>query len=66
MGCDVLLRLPCKFRKCSACATCWASVPGIQIVGPTDAGKSTLCKILINYAIRCRWTPALVDLDIGR
>uniref|UniRef100_A0A1D2A6U4 Protein CLP1 homolog n=1 Tax=Auxenochlorella protothecoides TaxID=3075 RepID=A0A1D2A6U4_AUXPR len=40
--------------------------PTTVIVGPTDAGKSTLCKILINYAIRCRWTPALVDLDIGQ
>jgi len=26
--------------------------PITMIVGPTDVGKSTLCKILLNYAVR--------------
>lgn len=37
----------------------------LQVVGPTDVGKSTLCKILLNYAVRMEWMPTLVDLDIG-
>lgn len=36
-----------------------------QVVGPTDSGKSTLCKTLTNYAVRQHSTPVLVDLDIG-
>lgn len=36
-----------------------------QVVGPTDAGKSSLCKILVNYAVRMGSVPTLVDLDIG-
>ena len=36
-----------------------------QLVGPTDAGKSTLVKILLNYAVRMGVSPMLVDLDIG-
>lgn len=36
-----------------------------QIVGPTDSGKSSLSKILLNYAVRCGWAPTAVDLDIG-
>lgn len=26
--------------------------PIAMIVGPTDVGKSSLCKILLNYAVR--------------
>ena len=26
--------------------------PRIMITGPTDVGKSTLCRILVNYAVR--------------
>lgn len=36
-----------------------------QLVGPVDSGKSTLSKILLNYAVRCGWYPTFVDLDIG-
>jgi hypothetical protein len=41
-------------------------VSAVQLVGPTDAGKSTLAKILLNYAVRMGVAPLLVDLDIGR
>ena len=37
----------------------------LQVVGPTDSGKSTLCRILLNYAVRHGWEPTMVDLDIG-
>lgn len=31
-----------------------------------DVGKSTLCKILLNYAVRAGWAPTFVDMDIGQ
>ncbi|CAD7695075.1 unnamed protein product [Ostreobium quekettii] len=40
--------------------------PRVMVVGPTDSGKSTLCRILINYALRLGWSPTFVDLDIGQ
>jgi len=40
--------------------------PCTMVVGPTDAGKSTLCKILTNYAVRTGWEPLFVDLDVGQ
>ncbi|XKL60133.1 hypothetical protein PGB90_001149 [Kerria lacca] len=43
--------------------------PITLIVGPTDVGKSTLCKILLNYAVRMGGLsrrPIFVDLDIGQ
>lgn len=40
--------------------------PITMIVGPTDVGKSTLCKILLNYAVRMGRRPIYVDLDVGQ
>ncbi|GIY67584.1 protein CLP1 homolog [Caerostris darwini] len=40
--------------------------PVTLIVGPTDVGKSTLCKILLNYASRLGKRPLFVDLDVGQ
>ena len=37
----------------------------LQVVGPTDVGKSSLCKLLLNYAVREGCSPSLVELDIG-
>jgi len=37
-----------------------------MVVGPMDVGKSTLCKMLVNYAARQGRAPALVDLDVGQ
>ncbi len=37
-----------------------------MVVGPTDVGKSTLCKILLNYAVKMGRQPCLVDLDVGQ
>lgn len=38
----------------------------VMIVGPTDSGKTTLSKILLNYAVRKGHQPTYVDLDIGQ
>ena len=40
--------------------------PRIALVGPTDVGKSSLSKILCNYAVRKGWNPLFVDLDLGQ
>ena len=37
----------------------------VQIVGPTDVGKSSMAKLLLSYATRMQWQPTMVDLDIG-
>lgn len=43
-----------------------SSGPRTIVVGPTDAGKSSLCKILLNYAVRAGWAPTFADLDVGQ
>lgn len=43
----------------------WHRAYAMQVVGPTDVGKSTLCRLLLNYAVRSNWTPTMIDLDIG-
>ncbi|MFH4973785.1 hypothetical protein AB6A40_000494 [Gnathostoma spinigerum] len=40
--------------------------PSLMIVGPTDVGKTTVCRILCNYAVRLGRTPTFVDLDVGQ
>ena len=40
--------------------------PVVMVVGPTDSGKSTLCKLLLNYAVRMGRKPIYVDLDVGQ
>jgi cellulose biosynthesis protein BcsQ len=38
------------------------SGPITMVVGPTDVGKSTLCRLLLNYAVRIGRRPLFVDL----
>ncbi|KAL0066482.1 Cleavage polyadenylation factor subunit clp1 [Marasmius tenuissimus] len=42
-----------------------AEPPRVLVLGPDNAGKTTLCKILINYAVRAgqAWSPILVNVD---
>lgn len=40
--------------------------PIVMVVGPGDVGKSTLCRILLNYAVRMGRRPIYVDLDVGQ
>lgn len=40
--------------------------PVVLVCGQTDVGKSTLVKILLNYAVRRQRTPLMVDIDVGQ
>ncbi|XP_078378577.1 protein CLP1 homolog [Oculina patagonica] len=40
--------------------------PRVLVVGPVDVGKSTLCQLLLNYAVRMGRRPVFVDLDVGQ
>lgn len=40
--------------------------PIAMLVGPCDVGKSTVAKILLNYAVRMTRRPIFVDLDVGQ
>lgn len=40
--------------------------PITMIVGPMDIGKSTACRLLLNYAVRLGRRPVFVDLDVGQ
>ncbi len=39
--------------------------PRVLVVGPMDSGKSSMCKLLLNWAVRAGWQPTYVDLDVG-
>uniref|UniRef100_A0A182WIY4 Protein CLP1 homolog n=1 Tax=Anopheles minimus TaxID=112268 RepID=A0A182WIY4_9DIPT len=43
-----------------------AQGPIAMVVGPTDVGKTTLCRIFLNYAVRLGRRPIYVDLDVGQ
>ena len=38
----------------------------IPISGPQDVGKTTVCQILVNYAVRQGRRPIFVDLDMSQ
>ena len=37
-----------------------------MVAGPTDVGKSSLCRLLVNYGVRMGRRPVYVDLDVGQ
>jgi polyribonucleotide 5'-hydroxyl-kinase len=39
--------------------------PRVLVLGPESSGKTTLCKILTNYAVRSGqdWAPMLINVD---
>lgn len=40
--------------------------PITMVVGPQDVGKTTLCRLLVNYAVRQNRRPIFVDLDVAQ
>lgn len=38
--------------------------PVVAVVGPPSCGKTSLVKVLANYAIRAGWNPLLVDTSV--
>lgn len=39
--------------------------PRVVVLGPMDSGKSTLVRMLANWAVRKGWQPTVVDVDVG-
>ncbi len=39
--------------------------PRVLVLGPSNSGKTTVCKILVNYAVRSGqgWTPLVANID---
>jgi polyribonucleotide 5'-hydroxyl-kinase len=35
-----------------------------MVTGALRSGKSSLCRILVNYSLKLGWRPMLVDLDL--
>ena len=55
-----------SWYKIGWACTCDCVAPSLrQVVGPVDSGKSSLARILLNYAVRAGWAPTAVDLDLG-
>jgi len=40
--------------------------PRVMVVGGTDVGKTTLCRLLLNYGVRLGRRPVFIDLDVGQ
>ena len=40
--------------------------PVVVVCGPVDVGKSSLTRLLVNYAVRAGHAPLLVDVDVGQ
>ncbi|MEW5303064.1 MAG: hypothetical protein WDW36_005793 [Sanguina aurantia] len=40
--------------------------PRVVVLGPMDSGKSTLVRMLANWAARKGWQPMVVDVDVGQ
>mmetsp|Transcript_67924 Transcript_67924/g.112909 ORF Transcript_67924/g.112909 Transcript_67924/m.112909 type:complete len:423 (-) Transcript_67924:33-1301(-) len=37
--------------------------PRVLVAGPSDTGKASICRLLVNYAARCGHSPLIVELD---
>src|SRR6202012_2137590 len=40
--------------------------PRVLIVGPADSGRTSLCKMLLSWAVRSGFKPEFIDLDCGQ
>ena len=39
--------------------------PKVVVAGGASSGKSSVCRILTNYALKCGWRPIFVELDVS-
>lgn len=59
------LHIELENRRAAALASS-TSGPRVLVAGPLDTGKSSLCRLLVNYLARCGHKAVLVDLDISQ
>ena len=59
-------RSKCSSSFWSPSIRCSVDLSQVLVVGPTDVGKSTLCRTLLNYAVRMGRHPCFLDVDIGQ
>lgn len=52
-------------QQMRAAAKTGSSPPRVMVVGQQDSGKSSFCKILLNYAVREQAFPLFLDLDLA-
>lgn len=52
-------------RKRAAAKANGLDAPSVLVAGPTDTGKSSLCRLLTNYLARCGGTTTYIDLDFA-
>ena len=38
--------------------------PRVFVTGKAQSGKTSVCKILVNYSLRLGWTPIFADIDL--
>lgn len=57
------LHVALEQQRTKAAATASLTGPRILVAGSGDAGKTTLCRTLLNYAVRVGREPLYVDLD---
>ena len=43
-----------------------ADGPRVLVCGPANCGKSTMCRVLLAYAVRTGYAPTFVELDVGQ
>jgi polyribonucleotide 5'-hydroxyl-kinase len=53
-------------KRRAAASSSISGGPRVLVAGPSDTGKSSVCRLLANYVARCGSGAILVDLDIGQ
>lgn len=59
------VRALAELRDNPGCTAQRNQPPRILVLGPENSGKTSVCKILVNYTVRSgqSWAPLLANLD---
>lgn len=61
-----VIRTHCRSKHTFYINTEYVFCLQVMVVGPMDVGKSTVCRLLLSYAVRVGRRPTLVELDVGQ